>query len=87
MAQPELHIRAPLSTADVDRLCLDLTDLRRATVLCDVACLAADAETVGQLARLELAVRRTGSQLRLRNLSEPLRDLIAFMGLAGVLRR
>ena len=56
------------------------------TFVCDVGVLAADARTVDALARLQLAARRYGADLRLRHASGELRELLAFMGLADVLR-
>jgi hypothetical protein len=44
-----------------------------------------DAVTVEALARLQLAARRHGCRVRLRNASPGLRDLVAFMGLRDVL--
>jgi len=52
--------------------------------LCDVCGVAADAVTVDALARLQLAARRHGCQVRLRGASDELRDLVAFMGLQDV---
>jgi hypothetical protein len=57
---------------------------RRVTI-CDVGGLAADAVTVDALARLQLAARRRGFRLFLCHASAELFDLVAFMGLAGVL--
>ena len=59
----------------------------RVRVLCDVSSLPADAAAVDLLARLQLAARRHGSELRLCGASRALRELIAFCGLAGVLER
>jgi hypothetical protein len=42
--------------------------------------------TIDRLARLQLAARRSGLELRLRNAHEPLLELIGLVGLAGVLR-
>ncbi len=53
--------------------------------LCDVRGVAADAVTVDVLARLQLAARRHGCQVRLRHASGELRELLAFMGLREVL--
>ena len=50
-------------------------------VFCDVDGVRADAEAVEALARLQLVARRAGCDLRLRNASPELRDLVAFMGL------
>jgi anti-anti-sigma regulatory factor len=52
---------------------------------CDVRGVAADAVTADALARLQLAARRRGCQVRLRNTSPELRGLLAFMGLSNVL--
>ena len=54
-------------------------------VLCDVDGVAADAAAVEALARLQLVARRAGCELRLRNASPELRELVAFMGLRDVL--
>jgi anti-anti-sigma regulatory factor len=59
-------------------------------VLCDVRSLPADAAAVDLLARLQLAARRHGGELRLSGASKALRELIAFCGLEsalGVLER
>jgi hypothetical protein len=42
--------------------------------------------TIGLLARLQLAARRAGFDLELRSGSGELRELVAFVGLADVLR-
>jgi hypothetical protein len=52
----------------------------------DVSALPPDVVTIDALARLELAARRGGLRFRLRDASDQLRDLIAFVGLADVLR-
>jgi hypothetical protein len=54
-------------------------------VVCDVRGAEADVATVDALARLQLATRRAGRLLRLRNASAELLRLVAFMGLADVL--
>jgi hypothetical protein len=53
---------------------------------CDVRALRADVVAVDALARLQLAARQAGFELRLVHASAELRCLIAFTGLAGVLR-
>jgi anti-anti-sigma regulatory factor len=63
-----------------------MTGRRPSTIVCDVGALAPDAATVDVLARLQLAARRLGREVRLRNASGELRDLIAFVGLRDVLR-
>ena len=52
----------------------------------DVGGLLADAATVETLGRFELAARRRGYTLRLRNASTDLIDVIALLGLRDVLR-
>ena len=46
----------------------------------------ADLGTVESLARLQLAARRCGLELRLRHVPDELRELITFVGLAEALR-
>jgi anti-anti-sigma regulatory factor len=55
------------------------------TVVVDVSAFAADAITVDALARLQLAAQRAGRRLQLRDVSDDLHRLIAFVGLDGVL--
>ena len=56
------------------------------TVYLDCRCLqAADAAEVDRLARLHLALRRQGCELRLTNTSSWLLELVGFCGLARVL--
>jgi aromatic ring hydroxylase len=45
----------------------------------------ADLGTVDRLARLQLAARRCGVELRLRHVSKELEELIIFVGLAEAL--
>ena len=52
---------------------------------CDVRSIDVDAVTVDALARLQLAARRHGCQVRLRHASSELLELVAFMGLSDVL--
>ena len=68
-----------------DRVCALLTTAGPAVALCDVCGVEPDAVTVDALARLQLAARRTGCQVRLRNASDELLDLVSFMGLEDVL--
>lgn len=77
--------------------CLDMPRLRERVlaslqegagdvVVCDVAELVApDAMAVDVLARLQLAARRLGGEIRLRGASDDLRDLLALTGLCDVL--
>ena len=58
----------------------------RRTIVCDVQAVDADVVAVGALARLQLAGRRVGLEIRLRHASAELQDLLGFMGLCEVLR-
>lgn len=60
--------------------------MARRAVACDVSALRADAATVDALARVQLALRRQGYELRLRRATRELVELLAFAGLAEVLR-
>ena len=56
------------------------------TVILDCACVGEpDIATIERIARLQVALRRRGCELRLRGAGAALVDLIAFSGLAGVL--
>ena len=68
-----------------DRVCALLAEADADLALCDVTSVEPDAVTVDALARLQLAARRYGCQVRLRNASDDLRALVEFMGLADVL--
>lgn len=83
-------IRAPLRRSDLaglcDRVCRLLETAEAAVAYCDVGAVpAVDAVTVDALARLQVAARRRGCQIRLRGASADLRRLIALMGLTDVL--
>ena len=56
------------------------------TIVVDVSPPAPDIVTVDALARLQLAARRAGRRLQLRDASDDLRKLIGFVGLDDVLR-
>jgi anti-anti-sigma regulatory factor len=56
------------------------------TVVLDVSVLAPDGMTIDALARLHLTARQRGQGLELRDASDELRELIAFVGLEDVLR-
>jgi ABC-type transporter Mla MlaB component len=85
----DLAVRGPIARADLPGLCKRVGALLEtsgaAVALCDVAGVDADAVTVDALARLQLAARRRGCQVRLRLASDELLDLLAFMGLRDVL--
>jgi ABC-type transporter Mla MlaB component len=82
-------IRGPISRDDLPKLCERVCGLldENATdvVLCDVYGVEPDAVAVDALARLQLAAGRRGLQVRLCHASEPLLELVRFMGLEAVL--
>ncbi len=82
-------VGGPISRADLlglcERVCALLEGSGAAVVLCDVRGVEPDAVTVDALARLQLAARRHGCQVRLRHASSDLLELLAFMGLSDVL--
>jgi ABC-type transporter Mla MlaB component len=81
-------IAAPIGRADLPGLCARVCALLgssgAAVALCDVAGIDPDAVTVDALARLQLAARSYDCQVRLRNATVELRNLIEFMGLRDV---
>ena len=85
----EFAIRGPISRDDLPGLCIRvcrvLSESRAATVVCDVRGVEPDAVTVDALCRLQLAARRRRCQIRLRNASDELLTLVAFMGLSDIL--
>ena len=85
-----LRISAPLERAALpalfERTCA-LLEAKDAEILrCEVAGVRADAVAVDALERLALAARRRGCGVCLCGASEELLALIAFLGLADVLR-
>jgi ABC-type transporter Mla MlaB component len=82
-------IRGPIARADLpglcDRVCALLSESGAEVVRCDVHGVEPDAVTVDALARLQLAARRHGCQVRLCQASDDLLELLAFMGLRDVL--
>jgi hypothetical protein len=56
------------------------------TIICDVGALDPDVHTIDALARLQLAARRLGMEVQLRQASRELQELVAFAGLRDVLR-
>jgi ABC-type transporter Mla MlaB component len=82
-------VRGPIARADLpglcDRVCGILSASEAAVALCDVAGVAPDAVTVDALARLQLAAGRDGCEVRLRNASPALLELVEFMGLTDVI--
>jgi ABC-type transporter Mla MlaB component len=82
-------VHGPIARADLPGLCERVGSLLAAhgagVAVCDVAGVRPDAVTVDALARLQLAARRHGCRVRLRNASRELLELVAFMGLRDVL--
>jgi ABC-type transporter Mla MlaB component len=82
-------IRGPITRADLrglrERVCALLEQSGAAVALCDVHGIEPDAVTVDALCRLQLAARRHRCQVRLRDASPELLELVAFMGLTEVL--
>lgn len=81
-------IHGPITRADLPglcgRVCALLSGSGADVALCDVTGVEPDAVTVDALARLQLAARRHGCQVRLRHASDELLDLVTFMGLRDV---
>jgi ABC-type transporter Mla MlaB component len=67
------------------RVCALLDRSAAQLALCDVRGIDPDGVTVDALARLQLGAKRRGCTVRLRNASDDLRGLVAFMGLTAVL--
>jgi ABC-type transporter Mla MlaB component len=82
-------IEGPIERSDLpglcDRICGLLDRSRPPVALIDVHSVTCNAVTVDALARLQLAARRYGCQVRLRNATPELRELLSFMGLKDVL--
>ena len=82
-------IRGPILRADLpglsDRVCALLHERGMDVVLCDVCGVEPDAVAVDALARLQLAARRLGCQVRLCRASAELLGLVDFMGLTDVI--
>jgi hypothetical protein len=68
-----------------DRVCGVLTAAPDAQLNCDVGTVPSDAVTIEALALLQLAARRRGCRIYLRNASADLVGLVAFLGLGDVL--
>lgn len=83
-----LHLGRAVHRSGVPDLCARLRRLLAGAagpVIVDAAALTEpDAVTLEALARLALTARRQGGSLRLRHAGEPLRRLLEFAGLAGV---
>jgi ABC-type transporter Mla MlaB component len=86
---PVLAVRGPIRPADLPglyrRVCALLEASPARAICCEVSGVGADAVTVDALARLQLAARRRGCRVHLRNASPELLELVGFMGLSDVL--
>ena len=82
-------IRGPIERTDLpglcERVCFLLESSGVDVAVCDVHGVPPDAVTADALARLQLAAVRRSCQVRLRNASTDLLDLLFFMGLRDVL--
>ena len=85
----ELAVQGPIGRSDLPglarRVCALLEASTADVAVCDVRDVEPDAVTVDALARLQLVARRQRCRVILRNASEELVDLVAFMGLEDVL--
>ena len=89
-AQLAFSIYGPILPSDLpglcERVCRLLAEAEGAEVVaCDAQGVEPDAVTVEALARLQLAVKRRGCRVLLVHASDPLRELVDFMGLTDVL--
>ncbi len=84
-----ITIRGPLRRADLPslyaRVCQALGTRAGGVLVCDVAEVASDAVAVEALCRLQLGARHHRCQVRLRNASPALLEIVAFMGLDDVI--
>jgi ABC-type transporter Mla MlaB component len=82
-------VHGPIAPGDLpglcNRVCALLEGSAAGVAYCDVSSVEPDAVTVDALARLQLAAQRRGCQVRLRNASHELVELVRFMGLRDVL--
>ena len=82
-------ITGPIARSDLEGLCTRVCTLfersNAIVALCDVAGIEPDAVTVDALARLQMAAKRRGCRVYLRNASDGLMELVGFMGLDDVL--
>ena len=82
-------VHGPITRADLpglcERICALLEKSGADIAVCDARSVDPDAVTIDALARLQLAARRHGCHVRLRNASPELLELLDFMGLTDVL--
>ncbi|MEU6391484.1 STAS domain-containing protein [Streptomyces sp. NPDC046939] len=83
---PVVVVAGPIRPGDASALCDRVRDARAPTVVCDVSGVtSADLVTVDALARMQLAARRAGGRIRLRDPSPALALLLRMSGLADAL--
>ena len=85
----EFRVGPRIDRADIPGLCeraqLQMEGVATERLSCDVSAIVdPDAVTVDALARLQLTARRLGRQVRVEHASPALRELLALMGLSGV---
>ena len=85
-----VDIGAPTAAAELSSLRANLATLlepsESAVITCDVGGLTdPDAAMMDALARLQLTARRLGCEVRLRNASDELHDLLALAGLCDII--
>jgi ABC-type transporter Mla MlaB component len=82
-------VEGPIARADLSGLCRRVCALLEESgadiAFCDVSGVEPDWLTIDALARLQLAARRQGCQVRLRHASSELLELVDFLGLTAVL--
>ena len=88
--RPPIDVWGPLDRSDLPglymRVCTALGDRAGELAVCDVAGVVADAVAVDALCRLQLGAKRHGGEVRLRNASAELLELVRYLGLDDVLR-
>ena len=88
-ASVTFEIRGPIARSDLPglcrRVCALLAECDPVVAYCEVGSVDPDAVTIDALARLQLAARRRGCQIRLRHASPALLELLAFLGLSDVI--
>jgi ABC-type transporter Mla MlaB component len=82
-------VTGPIARRDLPGLSARISALLEGTdaavAVCEVTGIEPDVVAVDALARLQLAARRHGCEVRLRHASDELRELIALIGLDDVL--
>ena len=84
-----LHVRGPLRRPDLpglfSRVCAQMAAADPRVVLCDVSECEADVVALSALARLQLAARRRGCEVRLVGASGEMLALVGLLGLSEAL--